>query len=119
MTIIIISTNDAEMQQLRISAQKMRSFAQEHGGTTVWCTINRFKLPSSTYAADRSKAAPSICVPQMYVLLFHTVLVTLLFVSLVVVSSTDFISWWKVFGSTMRQSTSQLLFGLFYSAYTN
>jgi hypothetical protein len=36
----------------------------------------QFKLPSSTDAADCSKAV-SLCVPQMYVLLFHTVLVTL------------------------------------------
>jgi hypothetical protein len=33
---------------------------KEHGGakSDVWCTINRFKLPSSAYTADRSKAAP-------------------------------------------------------------
>jgi hypothetical protein len=32
----------------------------------VWSTINLFKLPRSTCAADRSKGAP-LCVPQMYV----------------------------------------------------
>jgi hypothetical protein len=41
---------------------------KEHGGakSEVWCTIYRFKLPSSAYAADHSKAA-SLCAPQMYV----------------------------------------------------
>jgi hypothetical protein len=35
--------------------------------------LSQFKLPSCTYAADRSKAAPH-CVRQMYVLLFHTII---------------------------------------------
>jgi hypothetical protein len=52
----------------------------------VWCTIYRFKLPSSTCAADRSKAAP-LCVPPMYVFVVSYCYVDT-FVSLVVFSST-------------------------------
>jgi hypothetical protein len=54
---------------------------------SVWCTINRFKLPSSINAADRSKVAP-LCVPQMFV---YVVLYCFgdTFVSFVVFSSTE------------------------------
>jgi hypothetical protein len=52
----------------------------------IWCTSNRFKLPNSIYAADRSKAAP-LCVLQMFVYVVSYCFGDT-FVSVVVFSST-------------------------------